>query len=128
MLTLAFAQLLYAEAYKWTSVTGGSDGLAGIPRRPGPFALHLFVSRIGFYYLGLLQGAAGGVFALLIVAVLLAAMNSELRPLADSYGSSFRLAFPSATASLAMLAMAGGLGWLGAHLSVSRHLRNIEPR
>jgi branched-chain amino acid transport system permease protein len=29
MLTLAFAQLLYAVAYKWTSVTGGSDGLAG---------------------------------------------------------------------------------------------------
>ena len=32
MLTLAFAQLLYAIAFKWTSVTGGSDGLAGIPR------------------------------------------------------------------------------------------------
>jgi branched-chain amino acid transport system permease protein len=54
MLTLAFAQLLYAVAYKWTSVTGGSDGLAGIPRRPGPLALHLFVSRDGFYYLVLL--------------------------------------------------------------------------
>src|SRR5262249_43999309 len=34
MLTLAFAQLLYAVAFKWESVTGGSDGLAGIPRRP----------------------------------------------------------------------------------------------
>src|SRR5205085_749290 len=32
MLTLAFAQLLYAISFKWTSVTGGSDGLAGIPR------------------------------------------------------------------------------------------------
>ena len=29
MLTLAFAQLFYAVAYKWQSVTGGSDGLAG---------------------------------------------------------------------------------------------------
>src|SRR5262249_4832759 len=37
MLTLAFAQLLYAISFKWTSVTGGSDGLAGIPRTPGPF-------------------------------------------------------------------------------------------
>jgi branched-chain amino acid transport system permease protein len=36
MLTLAFAQLLYAIAFKWTSVTGGSDGPAGIPRRAGP--------------------------------------------------------------------------------------------
>ena len=34
MLTLAFAQLLYAIAFKWTSVTGGSDGLAGIPAQP----------------------------------------------------------------------------------------------
>ena len=51
MLTLAFAQLLYAVAYKWTSVTGGSDGLAGIPRRPGPLGLHVFVTRNGFYYL-----------------------------------------------------------------------------
>src|SRR5579862_8635271 len=50
MLTLAFAQLLYAVAYKWTSVTGGSDGLAGIPRRPGPFGLHIFATRNGFYY------------------------------------------------------------------------------
>ena len=39
MLTLAFAQLLYAVAFKWTSVTGASDGLAGIPRSPGPFGL-----------------------------------------------------------------------------------------
>src|SRR5215813_6096975 len=54
MLTLAFAQLLYAIAFKWTSVTGGSDGLAGIPRRPGPFAFHFFASRNGFYYLVLL--------------------------------------------------------------------------
>src|SRR5262245_48599177 len=39
MLTLAFAQLLYAIAFKWTSVTGGSDGLAGIPRRAGPLGI-----------------------------------------------------------------------------------------
>ena len=32
MLTLAFAQLLYALAYKWREVTGGSDGIAGVPK------------------------------------------------------------------------------------------------
>lgn len=51
MLTLAFAQLLYAVAYKWQSVTGGSDGLAGVPRTPGPFGLTWFISRTGYYYL-----------------------------------------------------------------------------
>jgi len=32
MLTLAFAQLLYTLAYKWRDLTGGSDGLAGVPK------------------------------------------------------------------------------------------------
>ncbi|MBI1962174.1 MAG: branched-chain amino acid ABC transporter permease [Candidatus Rokubacteria bacterium] len=32
MLTLAFAQLLYTVAYKWRDLTGGSDGLAGVPK------------------------------------------------------------------------------------------------
>ena len=53
MLTLAFAQLLYAIAFKWTSVTGGSDGLAGIPRRAGPFSITIFTSKTGFYYFAL---------------------------------------------------------------------------
>ena len=51
MLTLAFAQLLYAVAFKWTSVTGASDGLAGIPRSPGPFGITVFSGKAGFYYL-----------------------------------------------------------------------------
>jgi len=32
MLTLAFAQLLYAIAMKWRGITGGSDGLGGLKR------------------------------------------------------------------------------------------------
>ncbi len=31
MLTLAFAQIVYAIAFKWTWLTGGSNGLSGIP-------------------------------------------------------------------------------------------------
>ena len=47
MLTLAFAQLLYAVAFKWTSVTGASDGLAGIPRRPARSASPCSAARPG---------------------------------------------------------------------------------
>ena len=53
MLTLAFAQLLYAIAFKWTSVTGGTDGLAGIPRRAGPMGLTFLTTKTGFYYFSL---------------------------------------------------------------------------
>jgi branched-chain amino acid transport system permease protein len=34
MLTLAFGQMLYAGAWQWTEVTGGSDGILGVPRPP----------------------------------------------------------------------------------------------
>src|SRR5437763_7895438 len=32
MLTLAFGMLVYAVVWKWTDVTGGDDGLIGVPR------------------------------------------------------------------------------------------------
>jgi len=32
MLTVAFAQFLYTVAYKWRSLTGGSDGIAAVPK------------------------------------------------------------------------------------------------
>lgn len=83
--------------------------------------------RRPFYYFGLLQGLAGGALALGIVALGLALLNQEVQPLAASYGSAFRFAFPSPPDALAAMLFAGLLGWLGAQLSVSRHLRAIEP-
>jgi len=89
-------------------------------------ATDAFIRR-PFYYLGLLQGAAGGLVALVIVSVSLALLNREVRVLADSYGSNFRFDFLGAGDSLAIVLFAGLLGLLGAQLSVSRHLREIEP-
>lgn len=82
--------------------------------------------RRPFYYLGLLQGAAGGAVAIAVVAAGLALLNGEVAVLAESYGSSFRFAFLDPGDALAVVAFAGVLGWLGAHLSVSRHLRHME--
>jgi branched-chain amino acid transport system permease protein len=47
MLTFGFNQMFYFVAYKWTSVTGGDDGLPGIPRPPlplGPLSIPLDTS------------------------------------------------------------------------------------
>lgn len=47
MLTFCFNQMFFFVAYKWTSVTGGDDGLPGIPRPPlalGPLSIPLNTS------------------------------------------------------------------------------------
>jgi branched-chain amino acid transport system permease protein len=51
MLTLAFAQLGYAMLFRFKEITGGSDGIGGIPRPPGPFGLDVFQSKAGYFYL-----------------------------------------------------------------------------
>lgn len=45
MITLAVGQMLYALAIKWRQVTGGSDGLIGIPRPTG-FGIPMDTTRI----------------------------------------------------------------------------------
>jgi cell division transport system permease protein len=85
-----------------------------------------FIGR-PFYYAGLLQGLAGGLLALGVVALSLALLNREVRTLSESYGSDFRFGFLSLGDAVAVVLFAGLLGWLGAHLSVRRHLRAIEP-
>lgn len=47
LLSLAFAQLLYVIVYQWVDVTGGSDGIHGVPR---PEALGSYAS---YYYFAL---------------------------------------------------------------------------
>jgi branched-chain amino acid transport system permease protein len=51
MLTLAFSQMVYAAAWKWTWLTGGSNGLAGIPRPGLGIAALDLSSPTSFYYL-----------------------------------------------------------------------------
>lgn len=48
MVTLAFAQMFYFMAFKWTGLTGGDDGLQGVPRPSlGPMDL---TSELTLYY------------------------------------------------------------------------------
>jgi cell division transport system permease protein len=110
--TIRLQILTQREEIEVSKLIGATDGFI---RRP-------------FYYLGLLQGLAGGALALAIVGAGLWLLNHEVRGLAQSYGSSFRFAFLPWADALAITLFAGLLGWLGAQLSVSRHLREIEPR
>lgn len=52
LLTLAFNELIYFIAYQWSSVTGGDDGLTGVPRPnleiPGLFSIDI-QSSLAYY-------------------------------------------------------------------------------
>lgn len=80
MLTLAFAQLVWAVAFKWKAVTGGDDGFLGVP------VPQLISSPSGFYYfsfivvlvcLGLLLTVVRSPFGRVLVATRENAMRAE---------------------------------------------------
>lgn len=113
MLTLAFAQLLYAVAFKWTSVTGASDGLAGIPRSPGPFGITVFQTKTGFYYLvlGFLLTAFGFCRALVN-----SPFGAVLRGIRENEAKARALGYNTRLYKIAVVAIAYGFGGLAGAL------------
>ncbi|MSQ63953.1 MAG: FtsX-like permease family protein [Betaproteobacteria bacterium] len=90
-------------------------------------ATDAFIRR-PFFYLGALQGLAGGLVALVILRASFAALNVGVSELAASYGSTFRLGYLDPWDSVAVVLFTAALGWLGAVLSVSKYLLEIEPK
>jgi cell division transport system permease protein len=88
-------------------------------------ATNNFIRR-PFLYFGSLQGLLGGAAAWLIVAAAVQMLNLELSDLVDLFGLSPRLGNMSLPATISLLAIAALLGWLGAWMSVSRHLWQID--
>jgi cell division transport system permease protein len=84
-------------------------------------ATHAYIRR-PFFYLGSLLGLLGGLAALVIVIAGLAFLNRDLATLAQLYGADLRLRLPNSQEMGAVLGGAAGLGWIGAYLSVSKHL------
>ncbi|MGE0416409.1 MAG: branched-chain amino acid ABC transporter permease [Acetobacteraceae bacterium] len=113
MLTLAFAQLLYAIAFKWTAVTGASDGLAGIPRRPGPFDLTVFTTKTGFYYLTL--ACLVGAFVL-CWALVRSPFGAVLRGIRENEAKTQSLGYNTRLYKIAIVAVAYALGGMAGAL------------
>jgi branched-chain amino acid transport system permease protein len=71
MVTIAFGQVFYYIAFRWSSVTGGDDGLRGFSRQPidlGLFSADILSNETYFYY-----------FVLLCFALITAVMAFILR-------------------------------------------------
>ena len=84
--------------------------------------------RRPFLYFGLLQGLLGGATAWLIITISLSLLSISLSDLAQLYASSFTLQHLSAGDSLTLLGFSAYLGWLGAFLSVTQHLWQMDIR
>jgi cell division transport system permease protein len=110
--TIRLQILTRREEIEVSKLIGATDALIGRP----------------YYYMGLLQGALGGAIALLLSALVLTLLNREVAALAESYGSYFRFAFLKPAEAAVVVLSASLLGWLGAQLSVSRHLGKMEPK
>ncbi|MFA6921787.1 MAG: permease-like cell division protein FtsX [Gallionella sp.] len=90
-------------------------------------ATDAFIRR-PFLYFGAMQGLLGGIAALSIIALSLQLLKSPLASLSQLYASNFNLQPLTLSDSLSLLLFSIYLGWLGAWLSVARHLSQIEPR
>jgi branched-chain amino acid transport system permease protein len=74
MITLALGQILWGLAYRWSSVTGGDNGISGLTR-PSPFGIDLG-NPSNFYY-----------FTVVVFLVVWAAIANWVR---SPYGASIR--------------------------------------
>ncbi len=81
-ITLAFSQMVYIIIYYWDSLTGGDDGLPGIPRGKinffGQAAIDLS-SPIAFYYFCLVLVVLGVLFCRLVVMSPFGGMLQSIR-------------------------------------------------
>lgn len=110
--TIRLQILTQREEIEVAKLVGATDGFI---RRP-------------FLYQGALQGLLGGSAAWLILAAGLWLLNGALADLAQLYAISLRLDHLSPRDTLVLLGLASGLGWIGAWMSVGRHLSAIQPR
>lgn len=110
MLTLAFAQMLYAIAMKWQSVTGGSDGFSGVPRAAG---LGFTVTSLNFYWVAL---AALALVYLLVLRIVHSPFGHTLVGIRENEQRLRALGLSVGRYKLAAFVLAGSIAGFGGAL------------
>ncbi|MGB0895665.1 MAG: permease-like cell division protein FtsX [Parashewanella sp.] len=85
-----------------------------------------FIQR-PFLYTGIWYGVIAGLFATVIIHLLVWYIDGALIELFAQYDASANLVSLSMTETLWLILFASFLGWLGSFLSVRQHIRKIEP-
>jgi len=106
LLTLAFSQIAFEIAYKWTDVTGGENGVQGVPRPlfGNPWTFHVFTIITVAIGLMLLWRIAHSPFGRALQAL----RDNEQRAQSLGYNT-FRLKFASFVLMGGFIGYAGGL-------------------
>ncbi|MCP3673112.1 MAG: cell division protein FtsX [Gammaproteobacteria bacterium] len=89
-------------------------------------ATNAFIRR-PFLYTGLWYGFGGGIFAISLIGISLWWLSDPVSQLAGLYESGYRLAGLSFVETLELLGFSTLLGLVGAWVSVTRHLSQINP-
>jgi cell division transport system permease protein len=84
--------------------------------------------RRPFLYYGAALGLLGGLAACGFVWAATTVLNGALLDLSYLYGARWEIGQLALRDSMSVLGFAAGLGWLGAWLSVGRHLAHVRPR
>jgi branched-chain amino acid transport system permease protein len=113
MLTLAFAQLGYAMLFRFRDITGGSDGITGIPRPSGPFGMTWFQGKIGYCYLVL--GCLLGSY-LLCRAIVRSPFGAVLAGIRENEAKTIALGYNTRGYKIATVVLAYGFGGLAGAL------------
>ena len=108
MLTLAFAQIVWAVAEQWTGLSGGDDGILGV------WPHGVLAHPRGFYWFALAFAVAG---ALLLRRMLYAPFGYALRGARDSALRAEAIGLPSARLRLAAFVIAGAAAGLAGGIS-----------
>src|SRR5438067_5634224 len=113
MLTLTFAQLGYAMLFRFRDFTGGSDGIAGIPRPPGPFGMDWFQARNGYYFLVL--GCLVGSY-LLCRAIVRSPFGAVLAGIRENEAKTVALGYNTRAYKITTVVLSYGFGGLAGAL------------
>jgi cell division transport system permease protein len=109
--TIRLQMLTQRDEIEVSSLFGATDAFI---RRP-------------FLYHGALIGVAGGLAAWAIVLIALHLLAPGIAALSVLYGGASHVRPPDGADGLTLIAFSASLGWLGAWLSVRRHLARTRP-